>query len=275
LGKSNKKSKFIIYKNSIIIYIMLITKKQYIKKKILEYLKPYNYLKNDYNPIMPLKIFQTWYTKNLPNKMNERVELLKKNNPKFEYFLFDDNDCLNFIKEHFDKDVVFAYENLIPGAYKADLWRCCILYIYGGIYLDIKLLCINNFRLIELTEKNHFVKDRLPPISIYNALMACEKGHPFLLMAIKQIVENVKNKYYGNSPLCPTGPNMLGNLILNNKLIINTDLIHYIKGGYIIYKNRFIISTEYPEYHTERLELHNKLNTKRYDVLWFEKAIYK
>jgi mannosyltransferase OCH1-like enzyme len=254
---------------------MLITKKQYIKKKILEYLKPYNYLKNDYNPIMPLKIFQTWYTKNLPNKMNERVELLKKNNPKFEYFLFDDNDCLNFIKEHFDKDVVFAYENLIPGAYKADLWRCCILYIYGGIYLDIKLLCINNFRLIELTEKNHFVKDRLPPISIYNALMACEKGHPFLLMAIKQIVENVKNKYYGNSPLCPTGPNMLGNLILNNKLIINTDLIHYIKGGYIIYKNRFIISTEYPEYHTERLELHNKLNTKRYDVLWFEKAIYK
>ena len=60
---------------------------------------------------------------------------------------------------------------------------------------------------------------------------------------------------------------MLGKIILRNKLKPNIDLTHYHDGGYIIYKNRFIISTEYPEYNTERTKLYNSINSKRYDVL--------
>jgi mannosyltransferase OCH1-like enzyme len=252
-----------------------------IKKKIVETLKlklyrmPYTFFKNIYNPIMPLKIFQTWYTKNLPPKMKKVVENLKSKNPKFEHYLFDDNDCRVFIKANFPDEVLNAYDSLIPGAYKADLWRYCVLYIYGGIYLDIKLNCINGFKLIELTEKNHFVKDRQPPLSIYNALLACQKNHPFLLMAINQIVQNVKNKFYGNNPLYPTGPQMLGSLILKNNLKINIDMEHYINGSFIIYKNRFVISTEYPEYNSERKETYKPLNLERYNLLWNEKKIYK
>jgi mannosyltransferase OCH1-like enzyme len=239
------------------------------------YKQPYTFFKPEYNSIIPLKIFQTWYTKDLPPKMRERVELLKSQNPKFDHFLFDDNDCANFIKNNFDEDVLFAYDNLIPGAYKADLWRLCVLYVYGGIYMDIKLSCVNGFKLIELTESNHFIKDRPLPLSIFNSMMICQKGHPFLLMSINKIVNNVKTKYYGLTPLDPTGPVMLGNLILNNKLLLNIDMFHYTKGGYIVYKNRFIISTEYPEYNNERKSTYNSINTKRYDALWFERNIYK
>ena len=42
--------------------------------------------------IIPLDVYLTWGTKNLPNKMNERVETFKKQNPQFKYHLFDDND---------------------------------------------------------------------------------------------------------------------------------------------------------------------------------------
>ena len=94
-------------------------------------------------------------------------------------------------------------------------------------------------------------------------------------MAINQIVYNAKNKYYGSSPLDPTGPVMLGNLILNNKLKLNIDMFHYIYGGYIIYKNRFVISTEYPEYNNERSNAYNSIKTKRYDSLWYDRNIYK
>lgn len=243
-------------------------------KQNINYKTPYNLFKTHYNPIMPLKIFQTWYTKNLPLKMRERVNTLKAQNPRFEHHLFDDNDCREFIKQHFNSDILNAYDSLIPGAYKADLWRLCVLYIHGGIYLDIKLQCINGFKLIELTEKNHFVYDRVPPISIYNALIASQKEHPFLLMAIYKIVENVKNKYYGSSSLDPTGPVMLGNLIRLNNLKLNIDLKHYMDGGYIIYKNRFVISTEYPEYNNERSNQYNALNTTRYDALWRDRRIY-
>jgi mannosyltransferase OCH1-like enzyme len=226
------------------------------------------------NPI-PLKIFQTWYTKDLPQKMKQRVEELKESNPEFEHYLFDDNDCREFIKNNFEPDVLYAYDNLIPGAYKADLWRYCILYINGGIYLDIKLKCINGFKLIELTKSNHYVKDRVLPLSIYNALIVCQKGSPLLWKAIYRIVFNVRNKIYGRDPLEPTGPLMLGKIILRNGLRPNIDLYHYQGGGYIIYKKHFVISTEYPEYNQERSEIYANINTKRYDKLWNEHSIYK
>lgn len=35
--------------------------------------------------IIPLNIFQTWYTKKLPVKMSECVESIKKDNPEFKY----------------------------------------------------------------------------------------------------------------------------------------------------------------------------------------------
>ena len=238
------------------------------------YNRPYTFFKPNYNPIIPLDIYQTWFTKDLPPKMRERVEFLKSQNPRFTHHLYDDNDCREFIKSHFKPDVLWAYDSLIPGAYKADLWRLCILFINGGIYMDVKMCCVNGFKLIELTEKEHYVKDRHPN-TIYNALMSCRRGNIFLFKSIRQIVENVKNKYYGHDPLHPTGPALLGNIIMNNKLKVNMDMKHYEGGGYIIYKNRFIISTEYPEYNNERTNTYNNINTKRYDKLWEERNIYK
>jgi mannosyltransferase OCH1-like enzyme len=237
------------------------------------YQKPY-ILKSNYNSVIPLKIYQTWWTKNLPPAMRERVELLKQQNPRFEHFLFDDSDCRNFIKEHFNPDVLYAYDNLVPGAYKADLWRYCVLYINGGIYMDIKLICVNGFKLIELTEQEHFVKDRLGPLTIYNALMVCKPGNPFLLDAIHRVVKNVKSRYYGFDSLAPTGPRMLGSIIMEKKLNLNIDMNHFMDGGFVIYKNRFVISTEYPEYNAERLHANNTIKTKRYDALWSERRIY-
>lgn len=248
-------------------------KKKNIFKKI--YNRPYTFFKKYYNSIIPLKIYQTWSTKDLPAKMKERVESLKNKNPRFEHFLFDDNECREFIKKYFRPDVLNTYDKLIPGAYKADLWRCCVLFINGGIYMDIKFTCVNGFKLIELTEKEHFVKDRIHPLSIYNAMMVCKAGNPFLFKCIRRIVTNVNNNFYGNSPLDPTGPVLLGNIILQNKLKLNIDMKHYDDGGYIIYKNRFIISTEYNEYDSERIQTYEKINLKRYNILWNERNIYK
>ena len=76
-----------------------------------------------YNSVIPLKIFQTWHTKNLPPNMKTAVEIVKKINPRFEHHLFDDDDCREFIKNNFPEAVLQAYDGLIPGAYKADVCR--------------------------------------------------------------------------------------------------------------------------------------------------------
>ena len=170
------------------------------------------------NVNIPLKIFQTWRTKELTEKMRETVEELKNLNPEFEHFLFDDDDCIEFIRTHFDERVLNAFHRLIPGAFKADLWRYCVLYIHGGIYMDIKLKCVNNFKLINMVDKEYFVVDCLlhpygdePYKGVWNAFMIAKPQNEKLHRCIYQIVENVEQQNYGNGAYDITGPVLLGN----------------------------------------------------------------
>jgi hypothetical protein len=231
--------------------------------------------KKIYNSVIPLKIYQTWHTKLLPKKMFENVKLMKIMHPRFEYYLFDDNDCRNFIKNNFNQDVLFAFDKLIPGAYKADLWRYCILYKNGGIYLDIKFKCINGFRLIALTEKEHFVHD-LNENGIYNGLIACKPGNEILLKCINKIVENVKTNYYGENMLYPTGPMLMETIFnkeLKNKieLKLETFMIDNDNQHIINYNNNYIIAI-YDGYREEQ-KLYQKKS--HYSILWNNKNIYK
>ena len=228
-------------------------------------------LKSDYNPVIPLNIYQTWHTKNLPEKMFETVKLIKNLNPRFNYHLFDDNDCREFIKNNFEINVLHAFDSLIPGAYKADLWRYCILYKNGGVYLDIKYRPLNKFRFITMMEKEHLVLDA-DNNGIYNALMVCKPGNEVLLKAINKIVENVKNKYYGSSCLEPTGPMLLSSFFSTNEK--NTfDMKH----SFLTHENRFIhfnnyiILKGYSEYLKEQSK---NQKTEHYSVLWVKKSIY-
>jgi len=235
-----------------------------------ELLKPYpNSQVNNIN--IPQNIFQTWHTKNLPPLMHYAVQQVKIFNPRFTHYLFDDNDCREFIKNNYSDDVLNAYDTLIPGAFKADLWRYCILYKMGGIYLDIKYKPINGFKFINLLDRDHFVYD-VNNIDIYNALMICSPGNEILLNAINKIVDNVKHKFYGSSFLEPTGPKLLTNIISDKSYI---DLKHKELNGNsdykIIYHNEYPILKSYDGHHQERDKYCIK---EHYAILWKNKKIY-
>lgn len=228
--------------------------------------------KSHYAPIIPLNIFQTWHSKNLPPMMTKNTEIIKQSNPAFNYRLFDDNDCREFIKENFNEDVLNAFDTLIPGAYKADLWRYCVLYIHGGIYLDSKYGPINGFRFISLTEKEHWVLD-IDNNGIYNALIVAKKGNSILLHAINSIVENVKNRYYGNSCLEPTGPLLLAKLFSSEqKQSLDMKHMFYIsmKYRFILFNNYFVLKSynEYLEEHAQNQKV------EHYSILWDRRQIY-
>jgi len=249
------------------------------EQKLFQKSEPYGKLwiqRNIYafNSIIPKNIFQTWYTKNLPPKMKESVELLKKQNPEFNHFLFDDDDCREFIQENFDVDVLKAFDSLIPGAYKADLWRYCVLYVYGGIYLDIKFHCVNNFKLITLTEEEHFARDYLIS-GVYNAVMISLPKNEILLKSINQIVINVKNKYYGPTCLHPTGPALLGTFFTQNEKnafkLFHIEKLNAKGVSKYVYCNTTLILENYTEYFNEQKK-HKKVD--HYGELWNAKNIY-
>jgi mannosyltransferase OCH1-like enzyme len=229
-------------------------------------------LKRDYNIVIPTNIFQTWHSKFLPPLMAKTIATIKQLNPRFNYFLYDDNDCREFIKTHFKPDVLWAYDSLIPGAYKADLWRYCILFIHGGIYLDIKYRPLNGFRFINLTEKEHLVAD-INNVNIYNALMVCLPRNEILFKAIRQIVENVKNKYYGNGFLDPTGPALLSKFVSTSEEIVDLkhQRINDDNNYKVIYFNNIPILKSYNGHIRERDKYSKK---KHYATLWSERSIY-
>lgn len=230
-------------------------------------------LKPHYTVMIPPNIFQTWHSKTLPPLMYRAVQKLRKDNPMFKYYLYDDVDCREFIENNYQKEVLDAYDSLIPGAYKADLWRYCILYKYGGIYLDIKYIPVKRFNLINLTEKEYFCLD-MDNTNIYNAIIVSFPGNETLYKAIQQIVTNVKNKNYGNSALDPTGPGLLANYFtqeeknnfeLKHKIHFSADYRYILLNGYYVFQS-------YPGYINE----HNHFKkVEYYGSLWNNRNIYK
>jgi mannosyltransferase OCH1-like enzyme len=222
--------------------------------------------------IIPLNIFQTWHTLDLPHIMNQCVEQLKTQNPEFKHYLYDDDMCREFIKDNFNCDVLYAFDKLKPGAYKSDLWRYCILYKKGGIYLDIKYYCVNGFKLLYLTDNEYFVQDR--PYStekgVYNALMSVMPNSEIMLKCIETVVYNVSNGLFNKTNLDVTGPHIF---LQFNPLQINIDLLPYIfKGDSIaIRSNGIDVLKQYNNYRREQ-QIYS--NTKYYGHLWNDMDIY-
>ena len=221
--------------------------------------------------VIPKQIFMTWSTKNIPIQLKQRINKIKKENPDFKIYIFDDIDCMRFLANNFPRQIFNTYMKLRPGAYKADFWRCCVLFKFGGIYMDIKLAPVNGFKFNSILNKEYFVKDR-PPNSIYNAFLVFKKRNSFLKSNIINIMNNVRRNYYGNSPLDPTGPVLMGKIAQKMNIIPN--LTHASEGGYILLNNKPIISTEFPEYNSIRQNMNNNKKNPRYDIAWAKRKIY-
>jgi mannosyltransferase OCH1-like enzyme len=176
-------------------------------------------------PIIPFNIYQTWHTKDLPPKLLEAANSIITNNPAFTYHLYDITDCSEFIKNNFNNDVFETYQRLIPYSYKSDLWKYCILYINGGVYLDMGFNNITSVNFVEFTDQEYFVKDlEEHGGGIYNGFIIVKPMNEILLHCILKIVENVKNKRFCSHPFEVTGsllikqfltPEQITNLTIN------------------------------------------------------------
>ncbi len=87
------------------------------------------------------KVFQIYHDKNLVS--TKIIDDIKNKNPDYEYYLYDFEEGIQFVRNNFEsvlsEKIIIHLNNLESKAHKSDLLRYCLLYIYGGVYIDIDL----------------------------------------------------------------------------------------------------------------------------------------
>lgn len=204
--------------------------------------------------------------------------------PEFTYKYYDNNNVFSYIKNNYAPILYDAIMNLKPGAYIADLFRYCYLYLNGGVYMDCKkimYISLSKYILNTITDiklDDIFIKDCIHNYA-YNAIMICNRFSEVMKQCIINCVITIIQGKYNEDPLSITGPHVLGNAIdyvydgkynynyLNVVPIKNNDWLSYNvnKDGTKVIKNT------YYGYYDEN----NYKNTNHYHVLWYKKNIYK
>jgi mannosyltransferase OCH1-like enzyme len=210
---------------------------------------------------VPLVIYESWHSNRVPVKMKDTIYKLIKMNPEFDYYLYSDKTSLK------------------PGAYKSDLWRYCILYKKGGVYLDIKYYSL--VPLINIIRENSliFVKDILSSCpthrGIYNAFMVSPPNNNIFKICIDDIVNSCKFKLYKVNCLDITGPCLLGKI---TKEELTKNYVNKIKfsiktstDGHIVLYNGDEILKIYKEYREEQKQFQK---TKHYGEMWKNRDVY-
>mgnify|MGYP006077386983 CR=1 FL=1 len=152
--------------------------------------------------LIPKIIIQTFADK---KKIAQKVYNNKKfYAPDYKHIVYDDNQCLKFIKRFnailSEKDLGETWFSLKKGAHRADLFRYCYLYINGGVYLDIKTELIEPLN-ITFPKKNILYTVLSKDINtIYQGVIATPPENPIFMDLIEYIVNNVFtiNKKYSS-----------------------------------------------------------------------------
>jgi FkbM family methyltransferase len=118
----------------------------------------------------------------------------------YEVKIYNDNMCLEFLEKYYGKEAVEIFNNMEIGAHKADFWRYCILYVFGGYYFDIKTdfqTHINNI-FDSKKEKTWYTVICSDNSCLYNGIIVTPPHNPVILDAIKHIYNNPKPSDYHN-----------------------------------------------------------------------------
>jgi len=146
----------------------------------------------------------------MPRIVQENIVSFKRHHADLDHRLFGGDEIRDFVQTNFGHEVGAALDTLRPFAYKADLARYCIMHHFGGVYADLSYLFVRAWKPIPNTISVFRDFFSSTPWDTSNGLFAAPPQHKALQKAIELVCANVKRKYYGPSPLCPTGPTLFG-----------------------------------------------------------------
>jgi mannosyltransferase OCH1-like enzyme len=204
--------------------------------------------------------------------------------PEANHTIYNNETLRQFIDDNYAAAVVRAYDSLVPYSYKADLGRFCLLNALGGWYFDIAVRVVNP---VDVSERIEFLAFRDIQRFSYTSwacattVLYSRPGNVVLETAIDMIVDNCEEQYYGITPLCPTGPTLLGAALASNGGSLNHVFGDYLeltptheqKNRAFVLPNGTIMAWSKPSGGGDLTQLGAK-GTNNYNELWQERKIY-
>ena len=245
---------------------------------------------------IPKNIVQSLNCRRVTKKLYQNIEKIKKLNPDYNYEFFTEKESIDFINEHFGEDYSKAYIKLYYGAFRADFFRYCYLYIKGGFWIDVfmelnypldKLLDkdYNFITCLDLKDKNNINEqsmlykfwlkkfDKTDTTTIYNAFLGFEPKNKIIKKVLDKSYENIINGK--EDGLNITGPYLFGKIIDETNLEdyeykffnfkLQNMLTKFIKredlklDNGIFDKSKKIITNKYPGHEKDKNIINNKI----------------
>jgi len=182
--------------------------------------------------MIPKIIHQIWFqgVDNIPSDLLEYHYSWINTHPEYTFIVWDQHMIEKLINtsETWIKELYYSYNKMIQ---KIDFAKYVILYVYGGIYIDMDIKCLKNLNI--LLENNTysaifsvmptaffqqlillFIGHSLNNLIINNGIIFIEKNHPIMLETIKAaynqrdtIYKHINNFlyiFYTTGPICLT-----------------------------------------------------------------------
>lgn len=176
--------------------------------------------------MIPKIIHQTWKTSNIPNEWKNATDSCRGFNKDFKYILWTDKTMDIFVKQNYP-GFYKLYRSYKYNIQRCDAFRYFLLYKYGGVYLDMDIVCrqkLNGFIHYD------FVVAQSSNIStsFTNSFFMIVPNHPFFKYCINNLPQTINNyKHFGKHlhVMNSTGPIFLNKMLNSYGKIKNTYIL--------------------------------------------------
>jgi hypothetical protein len=147
---------------------------------------------------IPKIIHQTWFEDINLDRYPQLVRIQNSwKQTGWEYRLYTDETARQYIVDHFPAVFTEAFDTILPGAYKADLFRYLVLMKEGGVYSDVDVLLETNLDRFLRPGLSFFVpRDVVGEFAdeaycLWNGLIGAVPGHPIIVRSVERLVNHI------------------------------------------------------------------------------------
>lgn len=225
---------------------------------------------------IPKLIMQThpYHQQAVPKKVSLNFQRFA---PDYRRVVYTDEECVSFLRKHFDEGLVTLFGRLKEGAHKADLFRYAYLYQHGGFYMDIKCELIRPLSEVHAILTAHKarvgtvigIKPSRGQPTIFQGFIATAPRNPLFLSLIDRVrrdhahanrnyliftrdfYRQISAEFYNGSVeegLSPSGRVFLFKEVGYNKSMCPMGLDTYGLCSYIAYRGEHVLKTRYADY---------------------------